>query len=161
MAPIFKNVLFDLQIMTMPSPYLIVFSTFLINRCLVHAEVSPVNSISDEVKEIKEMVSSVQESLMASVRLIQGSRRQEHYAQNFSNKHHHLSSADQVEQHDQDQFSKLDSRMAALEKSVAGVGAETKRIGERAHVWDTFQHHVTAWSELMTSMDSKIDHISQ
>ena len=51
--------------------------------------------------------------------------------------------------------------MAALEKSVAGVAAETKRIGERAHVWDTFQHHVTAWSELMTSMDSKIDHISQ
>ena len=145
--------------MPLPSPYLTVFVTFLLHRCLIHAEVSPVNSISAEVKEIKEMVSSVQESLMASVRLIQGSRRHEHYAQNFSNNHHHLS--DQVEQHDQDQFSKLDSRIAALEKSVAGVGAETKRIGERAHVWDTFQHHVTAWSELMTSMDSKIDHISQ
>ena len=70
-------------------------------------------------------------------------------------------SADQVEQHNQDQFSKLDSRISELEKSVESVAEETKRIGERAHVWDTFQHHVTAWSELMTSMDSKIDHISQ
>ena len=69
--------------------------------------------------------------------------------------------ADQVEQNSKEQFSKLDSRISALEKSVAGGGAEARRIGERAHVWDTFQHHVTAWSELMTSMDSKIDHISQ
>ena len=69
--------------MTLPSPYLTVFVTFLLNRCLIRAEVSPGSSISAEVKEIKEMVSSVQESLMASVRLIQGSRREEQYAQNF------------------------------------------------------------------------------
>ena len=69
--------------MRFPSPYLTVFVTFLLHHrcCLVRAEVSidalvsPVpSSVSAEVKEIKEMVASVQESLMASVRLIQGSR---------------------------------------------------------------------------------------
>ena len=58
--------------MRLPSPYLTVFVTLLVHRCPIHAEVSPVSSISTEVKEIKEMVASVQESLMASVRLIQG-----------------------------------------------------------------------------------------
>ena len=61
--------------MRLPSPYLSVFVTFLLHRCcLVRAEVSPPvpSSVSAEVKEIKEMVASVQESLMASVRLIQG-----------------------------------------------------------------------------------------
>ena len=63
------------QIMRLPLPYLTVFVTFILHRCLIiRAEVSPApSSVSAEVKEIKEMVASVQESLMASVRLIQGS----------------------------------------------------------------------------------------
>jgi hypothetical protein len=60
-----------------------------------------------------------------------------------------------------EQFSKLDSRLSALETSMSVLGASVKHVQERSHVWDTFQHHVTAWSDLMTSTDSKIDHLSR
>ena len=44
---------------------------------------------------------------------------------------------------------------------MASLDANVKNIQERAHVWDTFQHHVTAWGDLMTSMDSKVDHLGR
>ena len=56
---------------------------------------------------------------------------------------------------------KLDSRLASHDTRLADIDTNVKNIQERAHVWDTFEHHVTSWAALMTSVDSKIDHISR
>ena len=56
---------------------------------------------------------------------------------------------------------KLDSRLASQDSRLLSLDANVKNIQERAHVWDTFQHHVTSWAALMTSVDSKVDHISR
>ena len=56
---------------------------------------------------------------------------------------------------------KLDSRLASHDSQLAIIDENVKNIQERAHVWDTFQHHAKSWADLMTSVDSKIDHISR
>ena len=66
-----------------------------------------------------------------------------------------------MEQFSKEQFVKIDARLSALETQLAVVGANVKHVQDRAHVWDTFQHHVTSWSALMTSTDSKMDHLSR
>jgi hypothetical protein len=32
---------------------------------------------------------------------------------------------------------------------------------ERAHVWDTFQLHVSAWNEQIKALDRKVDFLSR
>eukprot|EP00094_Tigriopus_californicus_P003137 TCALIF_03019-PA protein Name:"Similar to Stt3b Dolichyl-diphosphooligosaccharide--protein glycosyltransferase subunit STT3B (Mus musculus)" AED:0.93 eAED:0.93 QI:0/0/0/0.33/1/1/3/0/480 len=68
---------------------------------------------------------------------------------------------DQLDQFGKNHLNKIESRLAALETSVTSVDANVKHIQERAHVWDTFQHHVTAWADLMRTLDSKVDHLGR
>ena len=68
---------------------------------------------------------------------------------------------DQVDTFGKTYLDKLDSRLASHDTRLADIDTNVKNIQERAHVWDTFEHHVTSWAALMTSVDSKIDHISR
>ncbi|XP_059094034.1 angiopoietin-related protein 3-like [Tigriopus californicus] len=96
-------------------------------------------SLEERVTSLQQVMDSVQGSLITSVRLIQ----------------------DQLDQFGKNHLNKIESRLAALETSVTSVDANVKHIQERAHVWDTFQHHVTAWADLMRTLDSKVDHLGR
>lgn len=39
--------------------------------------------------------------------------------------------------------------------------SNVKNLQERAHVWDTFQLHVSAWNEQIKSVDKKLDILSR
>lgn len=96
-------------------------------------------SLEERVASLQQVMESVQGSLITSVRLIQ----------------------DQLDQFGKNQLNKIETRLASLETSVTSVDANVKHIQERAHVWDTFQHHVTAWADLMRTLDSKVDHLGR
>ena len=32
-------------------------------------------------------------------------------------------------------------------------------LSQRAHAWDTFEHHIGAWNSQITSLDQKIEHL--
>ena len=68
---------------------------------------------------------------------------------------------DQIDTFGKTYLDKLDSRLALHDSRLASIEENVKNIQERAHVWDTFQHHATSWADLMTSVDSKVDHISR
>ena len=55
----------------------------------------------------------------------------------------------------------MDSRLASHDTRLVSIDENVKNIQERAHVWDTFQHHAISWADLMTTVESKIDHISR
>ena len=68
---------------------------------------------------------------------------------------------DQIDTFGKTYMDKLDSRLALHDSRLASIEENVKNIQERAHVWDTFQHHATSWADLMTTVESKIDHISR
>ena len=70
-------------------------------------------------------------------------------------------SPDQLDQFGKQHLTRIEGRLSAVDTSLATITANVNNIQERAHVWDTFQHHVTAWSDLMTSVDSKVDHMGR
>ncbi|XP_065335436.1 angiopoietin-related protein 7-like isoform X2 [Cloeon dipterum] len=41
------------------------------------------------------------------------------------------------------------------------IDSNVKHLQERAHVWDTFQLHVSAWNEQIKALDRKVDFISR
>ena len=41
------------------------------------------------------------------------------------------------------------------------ISSNVKNLQERAHVWDTFQLHVSAWNEQIKSVDKKLDILSR
>ena len=41
------------------------------------------------------------------------------------------------------------------------MNSNVKNLQERAHVWDTFQLHVSAWNEQIKSVDKKLDILSR
>ncbi len=51
--------------------------------------------------------------------------------------------------------------MTSVEKRLSSVSADVAHVRERSNVWDSFQHHVGAWADLMTSVDGKIDHLAR
>lgn len=122
---------------------------------------APLDALADEVTELKTIVTSIQGSLMTSVRLLQGAtgtrtRRGAEFLKPFL-----FSSPDQLDQLGKQHLTQIDSRLGQMESRLATVEAEVLKVGERAHVWDTFQHHLTAWSDLMTSIDSKVDYLGR
>jgi hypothetical protein len=103
-------------------------------------EYRPGDDISKaEILELKTMLSSMQGSLITSVSLIQ----------------------DQIDQFGNSYLEKVDSRLASHDTRLASIDENVKNVQERAHVWDSFQHHATSWADLMTTVESKIDHISR
>ena len=68
---------------------------------------------------------------------------------------------DQIDQFGKSYLEKVDSRLAAQDVRLTSIDENVKNIQERAHVWDSFQHHATSWADLMTTVESKIDHISR
>ena len=92
-----------------------------------------------EIASLKTMLSSIQGSLITSVGLIQ----------------------DQVDQIGKNYMEKVSSRLALQDQKLASIDENVKDLQQKSHIWDTFQHHVTSWAALMTSVDSKVDHISR
>ena len=72
-----------------------------------------------------------------------------------------LYTIDQIDQFGKSYLEKVDSRLAAQDVRLTSIDENVKNIQERAHVWDSFQHHATSWADLMTTVESKIDHISR
>jgi len=65
-----------------------------------------------------------------------------------------------------DQLSKTDlvrieSRLTNLDAKVDQMKEDVGHVRERSNVWDSFQHHVSAWADLMTSIDGKVDHMAR
>ncbi len=69
--------------------------------------------------------------------------------------------ADQLEQYGKHDLARLNLRLSAVEKTLSAVSADAAHVRERSNVWDSFQHHVGAWADLMTSVDGKIDHLAR
>ena len=56
---------------------------------------------------------------------------------------------------------KVDHRLVMQDKVLESIGESVKEIQSKSRVWDTFQHHVTSWSSVMTAVDAKADHLSR
>ena len=97
------------------------------------------DSLARDLSEVKQVAASIQASLLASVRLLQ----------------------DQLEQHARHDVVGMEERIGRLEKGMAAVAEDAAHVRERSAVWDTFQHHVVAWADLMNSVDGKIDHVAR
>ena len=54
---------------------------------------------------------------------------------------------------------KVDNRLVMQDKVLESIGESVKEIQSKSRVWDTFQHHVTSWSSIMTAVDAKADHL--
>ncbi len=125
---------------------------------------SPIDAISEDLTQVKEALASVQASLLTSVRLIQGNSRInlrlmiQELTQSLLN---YIVSADQLEQYGKIELSRVDSRLTIMEQKLATLSEDATHIREKSRVWDNFQHHMKAWADLMTSIDSKIDHLAR
>jgi len=103
----------------------------------VQAVVSPLDRVEQELQEMKETVNSVQASLITSVSLIQDQLN------DFTGK---------VVSSLESKLTSMDSRVSTMSKSLAG-------LSQRAHAWDTFEHHIDAWNSQLTSFDQKMEHL--
>lgn len=56
---------------------------------------------------------------------------------------------------------KLEQRMTSIASMLSNIDSNVKNLQERAHVWDTFQLHVSAWNEQINTLDKKVDIISK
>ena len=113
-----------------------VFLLALLTSSAFGAEV-PLDSLVSEVTELKSIATSIQGSLITSVRLIQ----------------------DQLDQLGKTHLARLDDRLSSLEAKVTRFEAALERVDARSSAWDTFQHHLESWQALMNSVDSKVDHL--
>jgi len=69
--------------------------------------------------------------------------------------------AEQLENFNGHYLTKLESRLTTSATSLAHIDSNVKHLQERAHVWDTFQLHVSAWNEQIKSLDKKLDILSR
>nr|CAD7259982.1 unnamed protein product [Timema shepardi] len=58
-------------------------------------------------------------------------------------------------------LSKLEYRMVSMATTLSSLDSNIKNLQERAHVWDTFQLHVSAWNEQINTLDKKMDILSR
>nr|CAD7428241.1 unnamed protein product [Timema monikensis] len=58
-------------------------------------------------------------------------------------------------------LSKLEYRMVTMATTLSSLDSNIKNLQERAHVWDTFQLHVSAWNEQINTLDKKMDILSR
>eukprot|EP00092_Neocalanus_flemingeri_P027836 GFUD01030219.1.p1 GENE.GFUD01030219.1~~GFUD01030219.1.p1 ORF type:complete len:765 (-),score=159.24 GFUD01030219.1:331-2625(-) len=110
----------------------------LVYRCSsVFGVVSPLDKVTEELKEMKDTVNSVQASLITSVSLIQ----------------------DQLNDFTGNFVTSLESKLTSLDTKVTMLNSNLASLSQRAHAWDTFQHHIDAWTSQLTSLDQKIEHL--
>jgi hypothetical protein len=105
--------------------------------CSVLAVVSPLDKVTEELKVMKETVNSIQASLITSVSLIQ----------------------DQLNDFTGNFVASLESKLSSLDSKVATIDTNLAGLSQRAHAWDTFEHHIDAWNSQITSLDQKIEHL--
>lgn len=55
----------------------------------------------------------------------------------------------------------IEPRMVSSSNLLAAIDSNVKNLQERAHVWDTFQLHVSAWNDQLSTTDRKLDIISK
>nr|XP_023015878.1 fibrinogen alpha-2 chain-like [Leptinotarsa decemlineata] len=55
----------------------------------------------------------------------------------------------------------LEPRITSMASTLASIDSNIHNLQERAHVWDTFQLHLSAWNEQLASLDRKMDIISK
>jgi len=103
----------------------------------VYGVVSPLDKVTEDLKEMKETINSVQASLITSVSLIQDQLNE--FTGNFA-------------------FS-LESKLTSMDSKVKSIDDNLAGLSQRAHAWDTFQHHIEAWNSQITSLDQKIEHL--
>jgi hypothetical protein len=51
--------------------------------------------------------------------------------------------------------------MLSMASTLSSLDSNVKNLQERAHVWDTFQLHVAAWNDQMSTLDKKVDILSR
>lgn len=99
--------------------------------------VSPLDKVTEELKVMQETVNSVQASLITSVSLIQ----------------------DQLNDFTGNVAASLESKLTSLDKKVTTMNTNLAGLSQRAHAWDTFEHHIGAWNSQITSLDQKLEHL--
>ena len=54
-------------------------------------------------------------------------------------------------------ITKLDEKFITIMQIVSGLDANVKQLAERAQAWDTFNHHMNAWSDYIKSSHQKME----
>lgn len=72
-----------------------------------------------------------------------------------------ISTVDQWEKWNTLFLTSLEPIITATASTLASIDSNIHNPQERAHLWDTFQHHVTPWNEQLASTDRKIDIINK
>ena len=71
----------------------------------------------------------------------------------------HVYFADQLNDFTGNFVASLESKLSSLDSKVATIDDNLAGLSQRAHAWDTFEHHVDAWNSQITSLDQKIEHL--
>lgn len=69
--------------------------------------------------------------------------------------------SDELEKFNTLYLGKLEYRMLSMASTLSSLDSNVKNLQERAHVWDTFQLHVAAWNDQMSTLDKKVDILSR
>jgi len=101
----------------------------------VESVVSPLDKVTQEIKEMKETVNSVQASLITSVSLIQ----------------------DQLNDFTEKLSSKFEARLSSLDNQVSTINSNLASLTSRSHLWDSFHLHIEAWNSQLHSLDQKVE----
>ncbi|KAK3908474.1 Carnitine O-palmitoyltransferase 2, mitochondrial [Frankliniella fusca] len=72
-----------------------------------------------------------------------------------------LDIAEQLRSFNELYVGKLEARIVSTATHLSGLHSNVERLLDRAHVWDTLQLHVAAWSEQMHTLSSKMDLLSR
>jgi len=72
-----------------------------------------------------------------------------------------LTVADELQKFNTLYLGKLEYRMLSMASTLSSLDSNVKNLQERAHVWDTFQLHVAAWNDQMSTLDKKVDILSR
>ncbi|GJQ73785.1 hypothetical protein Trydic_g18725 [Trypoxylus dichotomus] len=54
----------------------------------------------------------------------------------------------------------VEPRVVSSSNLLAAIDSNIRNLQERAHVWDTFQLHISAWNDQLSTTDRKLDIIS-
>lgn len=72
-----------------------------------------------------------------------------------------LSSVDDKMTGQLSKFNSMEQKMSIIMATMVSLDTNIKALQERAHVWDIFQHHISAWSDHMKAVDKKLDFLKQ
>lgn len=51
----------------------------------------------------------------------------------------------------------LEPKILSFSVGMSNLDTNIKNLQERAHIWDTFQLHISAWNEQLAATDRKLD----